>query len=251
MITVLLYGCSGHMGRVVADMIAQTPDMEIAAGIDAVDPGNLPFPVFTDAASCTVPADVIIDFSTAAAVGTLLTYGVERNIPIVLCTTGLSDEQIASVKEASEKIAILRSANMSLGINLFLKLLREAAGLLVPAGYDPEIMEMHHRRKLDAPSGTAIMLADSVNEGAGGGLEYVYDRHEKREKRGDREIGLSAMRGGTVVGTHSVVFAGEDEVIEFRHTAYSRAIFAKGAVQAARFLPGKAPGIYTMSDVIG
>ncbi len=251
MISVILHGCSGHMGAVVTDMIAKEEGMEIVAGIDAVDLGNRPYPVYTDIRSCSVPADVIIDFSTAKAVDALVAYGVERNIPIVLCTTGLSDEQLAKVEEASGVVGILRSANMSLGVNLLLKLLKEAAGVLVPSGYDAEIIEMHHHRKLDAPSGTAIALADSVKEGAGGGMHYIYDRSQKREKRDPKEIGISSVRGGTIVGVHDVLFAGEDEVIEFTHTAYSRAIFAKGAVAAARFMAGRAPGYYSMADVIG
>ena len=163
MVSVILHGCSGHMGQVVTDIIAADPDIEIVAGIDAVDLGNRDYPVFTDAAECSVPADAIIDFSTAKAVDVLLAYAVERNIPVVLCTTGLSERQIASVGEAAEKVAILRSANMSLGVNLLLKLLREASGTLTANGFDPEIIEMHHRRKIDAPSGTAIALADAVN----------------------------------------------------------------------------------------
>ena len=233
MVSVILHGCSGHMGQVVTDIIAADPDIEIVAGIDAVDLGNRDYPVFTDA--------------TAKAVDVLLAYAVERNIPVVLCTTGLSERQIASVGEASEKVAILRSANMSLGVNLLLKLLREASGTLTANGFDPEIIEMHHRRKIDAPSGTAIALAD----GSGNQYHYVYDRTTRREARGDREMGISAVRGGTIVGVHDVLFAGQDEVIEFTHTAYSRAIFGKGAVAAAKFLAGRGAGLYDMADVIG
>ncbi len=251
MVSVILHGCSGHMGQVVTDIIAADPDIEIVAGIDAVDLGNRDYPVFTDAAECSVPADAIIDFSTAKAVDVLLAYAVERNIPVVLCTTGLSERQIASVGEAAEKVAILRSANMSLGVNLLLKLLREASGTLTANGFDPEIIEMHHRRKIDAPSGTAIALADAVNEGSGNQYHYVYDRTTRREARGDREMGISAVRGGTIVGVHDVLFAGQDEVIEFTHTAYSRAIFGKGAVAAAKFLAGRGAGLYDMADVIG
>ena len=209
-----------------------------------------PYPVYAALAECP-EADVIIDFSTAKAVDGLLDYAVEKQIPLVLCTTGLSAEQLAKVEEASKAAAILRSANMSLGVNLLLKLLKEAASVLVPAGFDAEIMEMHHRRKLDAPSGTAIALADSVNEGAGGELTYVYDRSGRRQARDPKEMGITALRGGTVPGTHDVVFAGEDELIEFKHTAYSRSIFAKGALQAAKYLAGKPAGMYSMADVIG
>lgn len=239
------------MGQVVTDIIAAEPDVQIVAGIDAVDLHNREYPVFTKAADCQVPADVIIDFSTAKAVDVLVNYGVERNIPIVLCTTGLSEEQIANIKAASEEIAILRSANMSIGVNLLLKLLREVSGTLTESGFDPEIIEQHHRRKIDAPSGTAAALADAINEGAGGKYHYVYDRSERREKRDAKEIGVSSVRGGTIVGVHDVIFAGQDEVIEFIHTAYSRAIFANGAVAAAKFLAGRTPGLYDMADVIG
>ena len=239
------------MGQVVTDIIAAEPDVQIVAGIDAVDLHNREYPVFTKSADCQIPADVIIDFSTAKAVDVLVNYGVERNIPIVLCTTGLSEEQIANIKAASEEIAILRSANMSIGVNLLLKLLREVSGTLTESGFDPEIIEQHHRRKIDAPSGTAAALADAINEGTGGKYHYVYDRSERREKRDAKEIGVSSVRGGTIVGVHDVIFAGQDEVIEFTHTAYSRAIFANGAVAAAKFLAGRAPGLYDMADVIG
>ncbi len=239
------------MGQVVTDIIAAEPDVQIVAGIDAVDLHNRNYPVFTKAADCQAEADVIIDFSTAKAVDVLVNYGVERNIPIVLCTTGLTEEQIANIKAASEEIAILRSANMSIGVNLLLKLLREVSGTLTESGFDPEIIEQHHRRKIDAPSGTAAALADAINEGTGGKYHYVYDRSERREKRDSKEIGVSSVRGGTIVGVHDVIFAGQDEVIEFTHTAYSRAIFANGAVAAAKFLAGRAPGLYDMADVIG
>lgn len=239
------------MGQVVTDIIAAEPDVQIVAGIDAVDLHNREYPVFNKAADCQVMADVIIDFSTAKAIDVLVNYGVERGIPIVLCTTGLSEEQIETVKAASQEIAILRSANMSIGVNLLLKLLREISGTLTGSGFDPEIIEQHHRRKIDAPSGTAAALADAINEGTGGKYHYVYDRSERREKRDAKEIGISSVRGGTIVGVHDVIFAGQDEVIEFTHTAYSRAIFANGAVAAAKFLAGRAPGLYDMADVIG
>ena len=165
-------------------------------------------------------------------------------------TTGLSPEQLQKVEEASEKTAILKSANMSLGINMFLKLLKEAAGVLAPAGFDIEIVEKHHNKKVDAPSGTALALADSINEALNGEYHYVYDRSQARQKRDGKEIGISAVRGGTIVGEHEVIFAGVDEVIEFKHTAFSRSVFGKGAVEAARSLAGKPAGMYDMSDVI-
>lgn len=199
---------------------------------------------------CDVGVDVVIDFSNAGAVDELLDYCVKKSLPVVLCTTGLSDEQLKKVDECSEKIAVLKSANMSMGINLLLKLLKDAAKVLAPAGYDIELVEKHHNQKLDAPSGTALALADSINEAMGNEYEYVYDRSQVRKKRDAKEIGISAVRAGTIVGEHEVIFAGTDEVIEFKHTAYSRSVFAKGAVEAGKFLAGQPAGMYDMGDVI-
>lgn len=251
MTKIIMHGCNGKMGQAISRMIAEDSETQMVAGIDARDDGHNPYPVFTDIGDCNVEADCMIDFSAAAAVDKMLDYCVDHQLPCVLCTTGLTQEQIVKVKEASGEVAILKSANMSLGINMFLKLLKEASGILVPAGFDVEIVEKHHNQKVDAPSGTALALADSINEAFGGGYEYVYDRSARREKRPQKEIGISAVRGGTIVGDHDVIFAGEDEVITFSHTAYSKAVFAKGAVQAAKFLAGKAAGLYNMSDVIG
>jgi len=272
MVSVILHGALGFMGRVVDEIIAGDPDIRIVAGVDITDSNERDYPIYSSFGKCTEAADAIIDFSTAKAVDVLVAYAVERNIPAVICTTGLSEKQTAMIKEASEQVAVLRSGNMSLGINLLIKLLKEAAETLSPAGFDTEILEMHHRRKLDAPSGTALMLADAVREGAaaGGGpakapghaeidnteergefMPLVYDRNARRGARPAGEIGMSTLRGGTIVGTHDVYFAGQDEVIEIKHTATSRAVFAKGAVQAAKFLAGKGPGLYTMADVIG
>ncbi len=250
MIRLIMHGCNGKMGQVISNIVAADPQAEMAAGIDVQDDGHNPYPVFTDIDLCNVEADALIDFSAAGAVDKLLEYCVARKLPCVLCTTGLSKEQLAKVEEASQKIAILKSANMSLGINLLLKMLKEAAGVLSPAGYDIEIVEKHHNQKVDAPSGTALALADSINAQCGNVYEYVYDRSQRREKRDKKEIGISAVRGGTIVGDHDVIFAGEDEVITFSHTAYSKAIFAKGAVQAGKFLAGKPAGLYDMSHVI-
>lgn len=249
MTRIILHGCAGYMGRVLTEVIAEDAACEVVAGIDVVDPGDRAYPVFTDG-SCDVPADVIIDFSNYKAADALLDYAVEKKIPLVLCTTGLTDEQLSHMKRASSEIAILRSANMSLGVNLLMKLVQEAARVLANAGFDMEIVEQHHNRKLDAPSGTALALADSINEAMDGAYHYVFDRSERHEKRDTKEIGISAVRGGSIVGVHDVIYAGTDEVVEIRHTAYSRAIFAKGAVQAAKFLAGKAAGMYDMSNVI-
>lgn len=251
MINIMLHGACGHMGKVVTEMVAADPDVEIVAGVDAFGGSADGFPIYRSLDECTEKADAIIDFSTAKAVDGLVAYGVERSIPMVICTTGLSETQINTLQDASREVAILRSANMSLGINLLIKLLKDAAGVLCPNGYDVEIIEQHHNRKLDAPSGTALALADSINEARGKEYTYTYERVSKREKRDPREIGISSIRGGTIVGVHDVIFAGQDEVIEFKHTAYSRAIFAKGAISAAKYLAGKGPGLYDMSDVIG
>lgn len=251
MVRIIMHGCNGKMGQVITELVADDPNAQIVAGIDIADNRDNGYPVFTDIKKCDVAADVIVDFAAAAAVDALLDYSVEKQIPVVLCTTGLSDEQLARVKESSKKVAILKSANMSLGINTLMKLLKDAANVFAPAGYDIEIVEKHHNQKVDAPSGTAIALADSINEARGGEYEYVYDRSQVRKKRDKKELGISAVRGGTIVGEHEVIFAGIDEVIEFKHTAYSKSVFAKGAVEAAKFLAGKPAGMYDMADVIG
>ena len=251
MVKIIMHGCNGHMGQVISGIVEKDPDAEIVAGIDIADQGKNSYPVFTDIDACQVEADAIIDFSSAKATDKLLEYSAARQIPVVLCSTGLSQEQLAKVEETSRKVAVLKSANMSLGINTLLKLVQDAAKVLAAAGFDMEIVEKHHRLKLDAPSGTALALADSINEAMDNQYHYVYDRSQKREKRDDKEIGISAVRGGTIVGEHEIFFAGQDEVIEFKHTAYSKAIFGKGAVEAAKFLAGKPAGRYDMSDVIG
>ena len=251
MVKIIMHGCNGHMGQVISGIVEKDPDAEIVAGIDIADQGKNSYPVFTDIDACQVEADAIIDFSSAKATDKLLEYSAARQIPVVLCSSGLSQEQLAKVEETSRKVAVLKSANMSLGINTLLKLVQDAARVLAAAGFDMEIVEKHHRLKLDAPSGTALALADSINEAMDNQYHYVYDRSQKREKRDDKEIGISAVRGGTIVGEHEIIFAGQDEVIEFKHTAYSKAIFGKGAVEAAKFLAGKPAGRYDMSDVIG
>jgi len=250
MTRVIMHGCNGKMGKTIAGLIAADETIEIVAGVDAFDEGKNPFPVFAGIEACDVEADAIIDFSVSAAIDGLLDYCVAKQVPCVLCTTGLSEAQLAKVEEAAEKVAILKSANMSLGINMLLKLLKDATKVLAPAGFDIEIVEKHHNLKVDAPSGTALALGDSVNEALNNEYVYVYDRSQRREKRPVKEIGFSAVRGGTIVGDHDVIFAGADEVITFSHTAYSKAVFGKGAIQAAKFLKGKPAGLYNMSNVI-
>ncbi len=250
MIRAIMHGCGGKMGRTIHDLTAQDDTLSIVAGIDPALPQDCPYPVFATPQECDVVADVVIDFSVAPAMDSLFAWCEARKLPLVLCTTGLSEEQLDKAKKLSESTAVLRSANMSLGINTLLKLLQTAAGVLADAGFDIEIVERHHNQKLDAPSGTALALADAINESLEHSCSYVYDRSQVRQKRSKQEIGISVVRGGTIVGEHEIIFAGTDEVIEFKHTAYSKAIFAKGAIQAAKFLAGKPAGMYDMSDVI-
>lgn len=250
MTRVIMHGCNGRMGQMISGLCTADPEIEIVAGVDTYTEQKNDYPVFASIDQCDVAADAIIDFSNASAVDGLLDYCEAKQIPVVLCSTGLSEEQLAKVDEASKKVAVLKSANMSLGINTLMSLLKQAVKVLAPAGFDVEIVEKHHNQKLDAPSGTALALADSINEAVDNRYEYVYDRSDRRAKRDAKELGISAVRGGTIVGEHEVIFAGTDEVIEFKHTAYSRAVFGKGAIQAAKFLHGKAAGYYDMSDVI-
>ncbi len=251
MVKVIMHGCNGKMGQMITSQVDLDDNIEIVAGVDKFGGKKNDYPVFESIKDCDIKADAIIDFSNAGAVDELLDYCLKNNLPCVLCTTGLSEEQLKRVKEDSKKIAILKSANMSLGINIMLKVLKEVSKTLYGAGFDIEIVEKHHNQKLDAPSGTALALADSINEEFDNGLEYIYDRSTRRQKRDRKELGISAIRGGSIVGDHDVIFAGTDEVITFSHTAYSRAVFAKGSIEAAKFLADKGPGLYDMSDVIG
>jgi 4-hydroxy-tetrahydrodipicolinate reductase len=243
-------GCNGKMGQCITGICREDADIEIVAGIDVYDGIKNDYPVFSSIGECDVKADAVIDFSNAKAVDALLDYCEQTQTPVVLCTTGLSEEQLARVEETAKKVAVLKSANMSLGINTLLELLKKAALVFAPAGFDMEIVEKHHNQKLDAPSGTALALADSMNEALAEDYHYVYDRSTERKKRDKNEIGIASVRGGSIVGEHEVIFAGQDEVIEFKHTAYSKAVFAKGAVEAAKFLNGKPAGRYDMADVI-
>ena len=250
MTKIIMLGCNGRMGQMITDMVKQDDECTIVAGIDIVDNRDNGYPVYTKLADCDVEADAIIDFTSATDFESRMDYAVDKQIPIIECSTGLSEEQMDYLKKASEKVAVLKSANMSLGINLLMKLLKEAAVKLAGDGFDVEIVEKHHNQKLDAPSGTALALADSINEAMDDRYEYIYDRSPVRQKRDKKELGISAVRGGTIVGEHEVIFAGTDEVITFKHTAYSRAVFAKGSITAAKYLKGKAAGLYDMSDVL-
>ena len=249
MTDIIIQGINGRMGKVLCDLIAQRDDCRIVGGVD-VSAQSGPIPVAASLEELNVKADVIIDFSTPEATKSMLRYCQGTGTACVVCTTGLSEAQLKRLDEDSKKVAVLRSANMSLGINLLLKLLQDAARTLAPAGFDIEIVEKHHNLKKDAPSGTALALADSINEALDHAYTYKYDRSQDYCPRDKKELGISAVRGGNIVGIHEVLFAGLDETIEFTHTAYSKGVFAKGAVQAAKYLAGKPAGFYQMSDVI-
>ncbi len=250
MVKMIMHGCNGRMGKMIAGIVSEDPDIEIVAGVDLNTASDGSFPVVDSIEKIIQPADVVVDFGNSSAVDKVIDWCVEKKIPLVECTTGLTDKTLAKIESAASSIPMFKSANMSLGINIIQKILKENSAKLAEAGFDVEIVEKHHRTKLDAPSGTALALADSVNEGLSKKKDYVFDRSERRMVRPDTEIGISAVRGGTIVGDHDVIFAGRDEVITFSHTAYSRAVFAKGAVEAAKFCAGKAPGRYDMSDVL-
>lgn len=249
---IIISGCGGHMGRVVAGLCAEDPELEVAAGLDILGQPSESFPVFSTPALCPagIHADAVIDFSNPAALEGLLAFCTGRKIPLVLATTGFDNDALEKIRDAAQLIPIFRSANMSLGINVLLDLVKKAAAAL-GADYDLEIVERHHRRKLDAPSGTALMIADAAASSLPYEAEYIYDRHAVRSARGDKEIGISSVRGGTIVGDHTVIFAGRDEVLEISHHAASREIFASGAIRAAKFLMEiQRPGLYSMADLI-
>ncbi len=249
MINILLSGCNGKMGQVITRLSEQYDDLKIVAGYDIADNQKNEYPVFSDLQKCNVKVDVIVDFSNPAALDTLMPYAVAKRLPIVVATTGLSSVQKSLLEKASESIPVFSSANMSLGINLLIDLVKKAAKIL-ELNYDIEIIEKHHNQKLDAPSGTALYIADSINSVLEQKQQYVYDRHSRRKKRSSTEIGIHAVRGGTIVGDHSVLFAGNDEIIEINHSAMSRDIFGTGALRAARFICGKRPGMYDMDALI-
>lgn len=248
MIKLIISGCNGRMGHVVEDICAADPNVDVVAGFDILGSADRNFPVYTSPDQFEGTADVVIDFSHPAALTPLLTFCERRGVSAVLATTGYSAEQLAEIDEAAKVIPIFRSANMSLGINVVIELIKKAASVL--DGYDIEIVERHHNRKVDAPSGTALMLADAAASVISYEPDYMYERHNVRQPRDKREIGISAVRGGTIVGDHEVIFAGRDEVIELHHHAASREIFASGAVKASKFLMGKAPGLYSMADLV-
>ncbi len=250
MVNILLAGALGKMGRVVSQYVSEREDCQIAAGIDIAESAEgLPFPLYRSIGECSLEGDVVVDFSHPSLLGEILRFARERRVPAVICTTGLSPEQMAEIRESAKEVPIFFSANMSLGINLLSALAKKAVQVL-GGQFDIEIVERHHNQKVDAPSGTALMLADAINETAGGRYEYVYDRHSTRQKRGKEELGLHSVRGGTIVGEHEVIFAGRDEVLTLSHSAASKEVFAVGAVNAAVFLAGQNPGLYDMASLL-
>lgn len=250
MTRIIMHGCNGKMGQVITKIVSKDTTAEIVAGIDPYVEVKNTYPIFAHAHECNIEADVIIDFSNASAVPELLDYAIDKKIPVVVCTTGLNSKQIQAVMDAAKKIPVLFSANMSLGVNLLINLVQKATAVLTDANFDIEIIEKHHNQKLDAPSGTAIAIADSINDVLDNKYLYKYDRSQERVKRTKKEIGMHAVRGGTIVGEHSVIFAGQDEIIELNHMALSKDIFAVGSINAAKFLKGKDIGMYNMSNVI-
>lgn len=250
MLKMIISGCNGHMGQSVVNICSGMEDVEVVAGFNRTAVSRNGFPVYSDPMEYAGEADVVIDFSNPANLTALLRFAVERQVPIVLCTTGYSPEQLAEIDAAAQKVPVFKSGNMSLGINLMLHLVRRAAAVL-GADFDIEIVERHHRRKVDAPSGTALMIADAAAQSCGHETEYVFERHSVRHPRDKKEIGISAVRGGTIVGEHEIIFAGHDEIMEIKHTALSREIFAQGALEAAKFMAAvKEPGLYDMSALV-
>ena len=252
MINVILCGCGGRMGKAVTEAISKSDTLRIVAGVDinASSVGAVcPFPVYDSISEFPDTADVIIDFSHHSALAPLCEYATAHNTPLVVCTTGHNDEEHALMKKTAEAVAVFFSRNMSIGVNLLIDLCRRAAAAL-GEDFDIEIIEKHHHNKLDAPSGTAMMIAEELKDTKNGNAEFVYDRHEVRRKRDPREIGIHAVRGGSIVGEHDVIFAGANEIITLSHTATTRELFADGAIKAADFMIGKPEGLYSMSDLI-
>jgi len=246
---ILISGCQGKMGHVVAACIKERSDCTVIAGVDPFTGTALEFPVFASFNECDLLPDVIVDFSNPAALDDILAFAEKHSTAVVLATTGYNEAQKEKIMEYAKKIPLFFSFNMSMGVNLLASLAQKAAAFLGDQ-FDIEIIEKHHNRKIDAPSGTALMLADAINETMGNTEQYVFDRHSVRKKREKNEIGISSVRGGTIVGEHEVIFAGRDEVITLSHSAMSRDIFAVGAVNAAVFLAEKGPGLYNMNDLL-
>ena len=249
MVNIFLNGCCGRMGHTIAKMCQHNDEYKVVAGCDVTTCDEYNFPVYSNPQDCAEDFDVIIDFSNAKAVPTILNYALSKNKPFICCTTALSDETVAELLKASETIPVFKSANMSVGINLMLELVKKCTKTLYPE-YDIEIVEAHHNRKLDAPSGTAMMIANAISQEIPEEVDYVYDRQSRNEARKKNEIGISSIRGGNIVGDHSAMFINDEEILTVSHRAMTRDVFAKGALTAAGFMCGKQAGYYNMSDVI-
>ncbi len=249
MINVAINGINGKMGKVLSQAVRNQEDMRLVCGFDIFDDGTNGCPVYLAPSECPDQLDVVIDFSHPALFEGVMEYALKTKTPVVIATTGLSPEQKQKMVDASKEVAVFHSANMSLGVNLLVDLVKQAAQVLY-GNFDIEIIEKHHNQKIDAPSGTALMIADEISDTLEDSMEYVYDRHSVRKKREKPQIGIHAVRGGTIVGEHEVLFAGKDEMISITHTATSKEIFATGGVSAARFLATKQTGYYSMKDVI-
>ncbi|MFO7637599.1 MAG: 4-hydroxy-tetrahydrodipicolinate reductase [Clostridia bacterium] len=248
MLRILLTGCNGKMGRTISSMVFETPNLVISAGVDIQGEGAGGYPVFCSLDACTVPGDVVVDFSHPSAFQDTLSFCMKHGLPLVMATTGLSDAQKVRLEESSRVIPVFYSANMSMGVNLLIRLAKTAARFFGEE-FDVEIIEKHHNQKIDAPSGTAVVLAEEINKVLPQKKEYVYDRHSRRERRSKDEIGIHTIRGGTITGEHTVIFAGRNEVVELTHQAASREVFAAGAIRAAQFIQGKPKGMYSMEDM--
>jgi 4-hydroxy-tetrahydrodipicolinate reductase len=249
MVKLAIVGCNGKMGNFVADAILKRENCTVMFGVDAYGDCKFDYTLYRSFSDVKEVPDAIIDFSNPAILDDMLSFAVDNGVPCVICTTGFSPEQVEKIKAASEKIAIFYSGNMSLGINLLIELAKKATAVL-GNDFDIEIIEKHHNQKLDAPSGTALMIADGISETLENEPQYVYDRHSYRKKRSKNEIGIHAVRGGTIVGEHEVIFAGKDEVVSLTHQAHSKEVFAVGAVNAGIFLAGKNAGMYDMGDLL-
>lgn len=249
MTKIILCGCNGKMGQALVNAINQREDCIVACGVDPYGDNNYDFVTYKSFNEIKEKYDVIIDFSNPAVIESLLDFATQKSVPAVICTTGLSSDQVKDINNASEKIAIFYSGNMSLGVNLLIELAKKATKVL-GNDFDIEVIEKHHNLKIDAPSGTALMIADGISEELEKEPQYVYDRHNYRKKRADNEIGIHSVRGGTIVGEHDVIFAGNDEVLTITHQAQSKNLFATGAINGAIFLKDKAPGMYNMSDML-
>ena len=250
MLNIVINGCNGKMGQVLSNEINKDPSLKIVAGIDRYpDLFNNNYPVFSDIFKFKDECDVIIDFSNPYYLQGLLDYGIEKNVPIVIATTGFSAHDLQDIKEASKKIPIFHSANMSLGINLLISLVKKASKVLQDS-FDIEIIEKHHNKKIDSPSGTAYMIANEINKELNNSKEYVFGRYTKKDARQKKEIGIHAIRGGTITGEHQVIFAGEDEIVQLNHMAHSKSVFAIGSIKAAKYLVNKKNGLFGMDDLV-